>query len=260
MPSQTAPSLAQVAPRSRFPRVVTLTGAGISAAAGIPTFRGPDGRWALSPQLEEAMHGDRVPGNTAALWEVWGAVLAQAEQAGPTPAHWALAASGATVITQNVDALHTAARTESLFELHGSAARARCLNPGRVWRTTVSTRSPEANSVFGCGVADAIIDDHGLPHCPECGELVRPDVVLFEEDIPPQALHGSMRALERCDLFLAVGTSGVVAPASTFAAIASRAGAVCVCLTLDPPLARDPSFDFHLIGDAQEQLPRWLES
>jgi NAD-dependent deacetylase len=240
--------------------VVALTGAGVSAAAGIPTFRGPDGLWALSPQLEEAMHGDRVPGNTAALWQVWGAVLAQAERVGPTAAHRALAASGATVITQNVDALHTAAHTETIFELHGSAARARCVNAGRVWRTTVTTKPTSAQTVFGCGVAGAVIDDDGLPRCPDCGALVRPDVVLFDEPIPQRELHASVQALQRCDLFLAIGTSGVVAPASTFAAMASQAGALCINVTLDPPVAPDPSFDAYVIGDAQVQLPAWLES
>lgn len=253
-------SLADIAPRSRYPRVVVLTGAGISAAAGIPTFRGPDGLWALSPQLEDAMHGNRVPGNVAALWQVWGSVLAQAERAGPTAAHLALAAAGTTVITQNVDALHSAAGTASVFELHGSAARARCLNSARSWHTSVTTRDLSAADVIGCHVLGAEFDADGLPRCPDCGELMRPDVVLFEEALPPTVLKASLQALEKCDLFVAVGTSGVVAPAASFAALAARAGAFCVNVTLDPPSRRNPAFAVTVLGDAQQELPQWLES
>jgi NAD-dependent deacetylase len=255
-----AARLAEVAPRSRYPRVVVLTGAGISAAAGIPTFRGPDGRWTLSPQLEDAMHGDRVPGNIAALWQVWGSVLAQAERVGPTAAHRALAASGATVITQNVDSLHLAAGTRSVLELHGSAARARCLNSTRSWTAPVTSLGLDSADRIGCHVVGAVIGSDGLPRCPDCGELMRPDVVLFGESLPAEALRSSLQALEKCDLFVAIGTSGVVAPAASFAAIAARAGALCVNVALDPPTQSNPAFAATVLGDAQEELPRWLES
>src|SRR5690606_14104162 len=121
-------SLAEVAPRERFTRICALTGAGISVAAGLGTFRGPDGRWTLAPEVERAMHAHLLPGNVDALWEVWGGMWKTAAAAGPTPAHRALATVGASVITQNVDGLHQAAGSVDVVELHGSAGLARCLD------------------------------------------------------------------------------------------------------------------------------------
>src|SRR3954471_7958852 len=125
--------LAEVAPRGDYLRICALTGAGISVAAGLGTFRGPDGLWTLAPEVERAMHAHLLPDNLDALWAVWGGMRDIADRNGPTPAHKALAAAGAAVITQNVDGLHQAAGSSDVVELHGSAGRAACLDPFCGW-------------------------------------------------------------------------------------------------------------------------------
>src|SRR5665811_2556333 len=92
-------TLSQVAPRDRFGRVTVLTGAGLSAAAGLGTFRGADGRWTLAPELERAMHAEYVPDNIQQLWTVWGGLRQRARQAGPTVGHRVLAKLAPTIIT-----------------------------------------------------------------------------------------------------------------------------------------------------------------
>jgi NAD-dependent deacetylase len=160
-------------PGPRDKRIVFLTGAGLSARTGLGTFRGQDGLWALEPGTEEAMHADRLPGSLPALWSIWGNMASVALEHGPTPGHYAIARMGGTVITQNVDGLHQAANSSSVIELHGSALRARCLNRWCTWHGTVRV---------GEGPA---AEDHGVPgRCPLCGELTRPDVVLFDELLP----------------------------------------------------------------------------
>jgi NAD-dependent deacetylase len=237
-------TLAEVAPRERFERVCALTGAGISVAAGLGTFRGPDGLWTLSPEIERAMHAHLLPANVDALWSVWGGMWDVAAAAGPTPAHRALAAVGASVITQNVDGLHQAAGSVDVVELHGSAGRARCLDDDF------------------CGwIGPAHEAQQGdAPRCGRCTEPARPAVVLFGEMLAPEALAAARRLVSSCDLFLAVGTSGRVAPASWLAPTARAAGALCVNVDLHPDGPPDPAFHVRVVGDAQEVLTEWAAS
>ena len=165
-------TLVEVAPRDRFTRVCALTGAGISVAAGLQTFRGPDGLWRLSPEMERAMHAQLLPSNVDALWSVWGSMFHVAARSGPTAAHRALADAGASVITQNVDELHQRAGSHDVVEIHGSAGRARCLDEdfcGWIGPREEAERTDP-------------------PQCPQCGEPARPAVVLFGEMLDPEAL------------------------------------------------------------------------
>jgi NAD-dependent deacetylase len=258
---QAESGLAAIAPRSDYPRVVVLTGAGISAAAGLPTFRGPDGLWALDPDLERALDGSQVPENLPVMWRVWGSVYAAAVGAGPTPAHLALSSAGVTVITQNVDTLHTLAGSDPI-EMHGSAGIARCVAASCDWSSAVVLAgSPGAcPAPGGVAVVGAVAGADGLPHCPRCAGPVRQDVVLFGEAIPGTALRDAIDAVSSCDLFLAVGTSGVVAPASELAGMARAAGARCVNVVLDAEPQRATRFHAEVIGDAQDELPAWAAS
>jgi NAD-dependent SIR2 family protein deacetylase len=140
-----------------------------------------------------------------------------AARAGPTPAHRALAAAGASVVPQNIDGLHQLAGSADVVELHGSAGRARCLSGRCGWAGSAAParRGPR-------------------PRCPVCAEPARPDVVLFGEPLDPAALDAARRLAAGCDLFLAVGTSGRVAPASWLAPTARAAGAYCVNIDLHP--------------------------
>jgi NAD-dependent protein deacetylase/lipoamidase len=235
--------LAEIAPRGDHLRICALTGAGISVAAGLGTFRGPDGLWTVSPETERAMHAHLLPSNLDALWAVWGGMRDIADRAGPTPAHRALAAAGAAVITQNVDGLHQAAGSPDVVELHGSAGRADCLDPFCGW-SGPAARARESEP----------------PACPVCGGPARPAVVLFGEDLDRGALLAARGLAAHCDLFLAVGTSGRVAPAAWLAPAARAAGAFCVNVDLHPDGELDPAFHARVVGDAQDVLSQWVRS
>ena len=226
--------------------IVVLTGSGLSARTGLGTFRGPDGLWALEPETEAAMHADLLPASLPQLWRVWGRMARIAREHGPTPGHRAIARLGAPVITQNIDGLHQAADSEVVAELHGSALRAVCLGARCTWSAVLEPGDgPRA-------------EDHGVPGaCPLCGEPTRPDVVLFDEQLPQDALELSMRLAQRADLFVAVGTSGVVFPSAQLAPLAASHGATTVLIDIAPPLGSSTLFDHVIAEDAHEVLPDW---
>ena len=226
--------------------IIFLTGSGISARTGLGTFRGPDGLWALEPETEEAMHADLLPGSLPRLWSVWGRMASIALRHGPTPGHRAIARMGAQVITQNIDGLHQAAGSEVVAELHGSALHAVCLGRACAWRAPL---------VPGAGER---AEDHGVPSsCPRCGEPTRPDVVLFDEQLPPAELELGMRLAQRADLFVAVGTSGVVFPAAPLAPLAPAHRAPTLLVASAPPPGASALFDHVIAEDAHEVLPDW---
>ncbi|HEX7350934.1 SIR2 family NAD-dependent protein deacylase [Brachybacterium sp.] len=226
--------------------IVFLTGSGISARTGLGTFRGPDGLWALEPETEQAMHAELLPGSLPQLWQVWGRMARIACGHGPTPGHRAIARLGAPVVTQNIDGLHQAAGSEVVAELHGSALRAVCLGSRCSWTSPLTP---------GDGPRP---EDHGVPgSCPVCGEPTRPDVVLFDEQLPGEALDLATRLAQRADLFVVVGTSGVVFPSAQLAPLAASHGAETVLIDIAPPLGARTVFDHVLAEDAHEVLPDW---
>lgn len=229
-------------------RVVYLTGAGLSARAGLPTFRGEDGLWALHPDLEQAMHGESLPESLPDLWRTWPPLFSLAQRHGPTPGHRAIARMGGEVITQNIDGLHQAAGSEAVAELHGSAGRAVCLGEDCAWSAPLSPGEGERPQ------------DHGAPEaCPLCGSPTRPDVVLFDEVLPMQAVERAECLAKEADVFTVVGTSGVVFPAASLAPLARRHGAITVLIDINPddPLTLRSIFDHVIIADAHEVLPSW---
>lgn len=241
-------SSARFVPSPRHREIVFLTGSGLSARTGMGTFRGPQGLWALDPQIERSMHAEELPDSLPDLWRVWGRMARIGLDHGPTPGHRAIARMGAPVITQNVDGLHQAAGSEIVAELHGTALRAVCLEPDCGWSCeTEPGEGPRA-------------EDHGVPsQCPWCGAGTRPDVVLFDESLPASALELALRLAQRADLFVAVGTSGVVFPAAHLAPVAKECGATTVLIDIDPP--RDAyvrtAFDHVIAADAHDVLPEW---
>ena len=226
--------------------IAVLTGAGISAESGIPTFReAQTGLWArYNPQeLASPQALRRQPGLVWA-WYTWRRGLVQ--QAAPNPGHLALAemerlAPRFTLITQNVDGLHQRAGSRNVIELHGNIMRTVCA--AHRHEVTQWEPAPEGEA----------------PRCPQCGSVLRPDVVLFGENLPPEALLAAAEAAQTCDVMLVVGTSGVVYPAASLPGLAKDAGAFIVEVNPQPtPLS--PLADVVLRHPAGEALPRLVQA
>ncbi len=224
--------------------VVVMTGAGVSAESGIPTFRDAlEGLWSkYSPQeLATPQAFERDP-ELVSRWydERRMAVL----ECGPNAGHFALArledelrdrARALTLLTQNVDGLHVRAGSERVVELHGSLTTWRCTKTHESFRDL-----PEP------------FEDY--PPRSQAGGYLRPGVVWFGEALPEDAVRDAAEALADCDLYLAIGTSGVVYPAAGFVHDARRNGATTVEINLeDTPLTRD--FDLTLRGKSGDVLP-----
>jgi NAD-dependent deacetylase len=196
-------------------RLAVLTGAGLSAAAGLPTFRDAGGLWEGRSPTDLASP-EAFARDPALVWRWYAERLGACLAARPTRAHRDLVALAravpTTIVTQNVDALHTAAGSERVVELHGSIRRARC---GACGHRVDLTERPE-----------------GVPSCPACARLLRPDVVWFGEALDPEDLARADDAFAAATIALVIGTSGVVWPAAGLAHRAERSGARVV--VVDP--------------------------
>ncbi len=224
-------------------KVVVLTGAGISAESGIPTFReAQTGLWAqYDPQ--ELATPQAFRRNPRLVWEWYAWRRALVGQAAPNAGHSALAelerrVPHFTLITQNVDGLHQRAGSGNVIELHGNIARVKCAAEDRVIEQWAETATPP-------------------PRCPQCGALLRPDVVWFGEMLPAAALERAFQVSGAADLFLTVGTSGIVQPAASLPLEAVEAGALVVEINPQPtPLSR--WIDYSLRGSSGSILPQLL--
>jgi NAD-dependent deacetylase len=221
-------------------RLTVLTGAGVSAASGVPTFRGASGLW-RQHRAEDLATPNAFARDPGFVWEWYDWRRALISQCAPNRAHEVLAAwshrhSEFALVTQNVDGLHERAGTLNLTRLHGSIWSLRC------WS--------------GCGASpwtDRRVPLSPLPpRCPACGGLARPDVVWFGELLDPADLARADHAC-RCDVFVVVGTSAVVYPAAGLADVARSRGALVIEINVEPttPAARDLS----LQGPAETVLP-----
>jgi NAD-dependent deacetylase len=228
---------------ARARRVTVLSGAGVSAESGVPTFRGPGGLWE-NHRPEDLATPQAFRRDPALVWRWyhWRRGLIAACQ--PNPAHLALAQFEARapefcLITQNVDGLHRLAGSQRVLEIHGSLWRVRCLD---------------------CGAAaeERRLDLPAPPLCPECGGLFRPDVVWFGESLDDALLDQAWRAAAESQVMLVVGTSAVVQPAASLAQVARRAGAYVIEVNLDPT-PNTGQVDISLLGRAGEILPPLLQ-
>ena len=195
-------------------RITVMTGAGISAASGVPTFRGPGGLW-RSFRPEELATLEAFARDPRLVWEWYDWRRGLIAKCSPNAAHDVLARwsqrPGFTLITQNVDGLHEQSGSTSVIRFHGSIWRLRCWDEcGR----------PEWE--------DRTVPIDPLPaRCPDCGGLARPAVVWFGEPIDPHVLHSCDTAVA-CDVFLSIGTSSIVYPAAGLVHAARRRGAFTV--------------------------------
>jgi NAD-dependent deacetylase len=225
-------------------RLCILTGSGISAESGIPTFReAQTGLWAQYDPLELATPS-AFQKNPGLVWEwyAWRRGLVTAAE--PNPGHLALVTferkiPDFTLITQNVDGLHQRAGHRQVIELHGNILRTRCSIDGQV-------------------VDEWPVKGDNPPHCPHCGGLLRPDVVWFGETLPPQALQQAIQAAEVCQVFISIGTSAVVEPAASLPFIALRSGADVV--EVNPQPTQLTAYAAYVLsGPAGEVLPDLIQ-
>ncbi len=232
-----------------YNHIVVLTGAGISVASGLKAFRGPGGIW---EEVDVDRYGTKeaLKNEPLGMWKLWGALRPLSNQAEPNPAHISLAQFEATVkddrsftlITQNIDGLHSRAGSKNLIEIHGNIHISKCSNE------TCDFKAFEDPEHYV----------ETVPLCPICKKVLRPDIVLFNEMLPEVALERTQHALSRGDLFIAIGTSGSVYPAANFVAIAKQRGAKTVLVNLESMVPANPYFDVELLGPAEEILPQLL--
>jgi NAD-dependent deacetylase len=225
-----------------YRNIVVLTGAGISHSSGLPTYRGAGGLWS-DPELAALTDVRALTERRAEACDMFWRFHGSIAKVEPTPAHRALAAFEARlppaarflIVTQNVDGLHQRAGSRNVCEYHGSLASWRC----DVCRTV---RQPDA----------------GAPPPSCCDQRMRPDAVLFGELIPVSAERTAKHALRDCDLFVAIGTSGTVAPASSFVRWAELNGARRVLLNLEVGGGMRELYGEVEAGPADELVPRWF--
>jgi NAD-dependent deacetylase len=227
------------------PSIVILTGAGISAESGVPTFRDKGGIWS-TVRLEDVATADAFARNPEKVQAFYNMRRAKHRDSAvqPNAAHFALArlekawTGKFLLVTQNVDSLHERAGSQRLLHMHGEMARARCLACGETARWI-----------------DDITLDSTCPHCHAVGRL-RPDVVWFGE--MPMHMDKISAALRACDLFISIGTSGNVYPAAGFVA-AARGHAETVELNLEPSAGSD-LFHHAQHGHATLLVPRYVDA
>ena len=231
--------------------VVALSGAGLSVESGIPPYRGPGGLWtkfgqppmlsyqefAQDPKAwwESRLQGEVDPGNP--IYQMKLAV----DRAAPNQGHLALVEleqKGVLkcTVTQNVDNLHREAGSQALLELHGNRTWLRCTGCGGRWPR------------------EGFAINELPPTCPQCGEVVKMDTVMFGEPIPPSVLQACRDQAEQCDCMLLVGTSGTVNPAARLPLLAKEAGAALIEINPEAT-GLTPYCDLALTGPSGEILP-----
>lgn len=227
----------------RYSKVVFLTGAGISVASGLRPYRGDGGVWE-SEDVERVGTRAAMERDPALVWKTFVHLATAAKSALPNAAHLAITdfqkrageENWVCVLTQNVDGLHKKAGTKSVLEMHGSLAKMRCT---------------------GCELKPVVLEQvpQEAPSCGECGALMRYDVVLFDEPLKSKTGMGMWVAMEDCELFIAVGTSGLVSPAADLVDQANELGARTILVNLEHD---DPRFQERYMGRAEELLPQLL--
>jgi len=230
-------------------RVVVLTGSGISAESGIPTFReAQSGLWSrYDPQ--ELATPQAFKRNPKLVWEWYAWRREMVSTARPNPGHAALAelesilllrSKRFTLITQNVDGLHQRAGSRNVVEIHGNLMRTKCAQEGRVitsWQDTGD--SP--------------------PHCPNCGGFLRPDVVWFGENLSTQTQSDAQEAAQDCDAFFSIGTSSLIEPAASLPYIAQNNNAIVIEINPNrTPLTASADVVFPYL--AGEFLPNFVRT
>jgi NAD-dependent deacetylase len=203
-------------PLRKAKSVTVLTGAGISAESGIPTFRGQDGLW-KNYRVEDLATPQAYAKNPLLVWEWYKMRFETVMKAEPNAAHHALVKLSEqktlTLVTQNVDGLHERAGSQDVLELHGNITKSRCERCGSLELLQVDFEIP--------------------PMCLRCGSRMRPNVVWFGEILPQTIFQKAFESFATCDVALIIGTSGIVEPAASLARLAKQQGGYVIEINPD---------------------------
>lgn len=220
--------------------ITVLTGAGISAESGVPTFRGSDGLW-RNYRSENLATPEAFWNNPRLVWEWYDWRRSAVKDARPNPGHFALAElenqkKRFTLITQNIDGLHQMAGSRNIIEMHGNLWQVKCTKCGDI---TQNHQVPLTEIP---------------PRCALCGEIGRPNVVWFGELIPMETIDKTLKAIEDCEVMLIIGTSGVVEPAASMGLVAKQTGKTVMEINIEYT-PNSNLFDFTILGRSGEILP-----
>jgi len=224
-------------------KVAVLTGAGISAESGVPTFRGEEGLWKKF-RPEELANFNAFIKNPKLVWEWYQYRRKLISEVEPNPGHHALVTmekfySDFTLITQNVDNLHQRTGSQNICELHGNILRNKCVDCNK-YITNIE-----------------ITEKNTVPRC-ECGGLIRPDVVWYGEMLPLNILEKAFKAAEQCELFFSIGTSAVVQPAASLPLHAKEVGAYVVEINYEATVISN-FVNESILGKSGEILPQLVD-
>lgn len=225
-------------------RVMALTGAGVSAESGVPTFRGEEGLW-KNFRAEELATPEAFHSSPALVWEWYDWRRSLIAPLKPNKGHEALASmekifDDFTLVTQNVDGLHRVAGSKNPVEMHGNIWYTRCTKE----RTVTENRETPLAEI--------------PPKCKECGAMLRPHIVWFGESLDTAVLARALGAAEKAEVIFIVGTSGVVQPAASLAGMAKRNGATVIEINLErTPISTEA--DVTLLGPSGEILPQIID-
>ena len=229
-------------------KIVALTGAGISKASGIPTFRGKDGLW-NKYRAEDLANPEAFRRNPKVVWNWYKARMRILLSAQPNAAHLALAKLEKEhllvgLITQNVDGLHKIAGNKNVIEVHGNIRYARCDNCDYKQRWDTKELADENSELL---------------RCPTCHSLLRPDVVWFGEPLDSDKWQKAVELTKQCDMLLVIGTSAVVYPVASLPLLAKQNGAKVIEFNItSTPITR--TCDRSYFGPAEETLPKFVNS
>ncbi len=226
-----------------YRNIVILTGAGISAESGLATFRSADGLW-NNHRVEDVATIEAFERNPDYVHDFYNQMRPELMVAKPNPAHLAITklqnnyCSKINIITQNIDTLHEKANNQNVWHIHGQINQIVCLNCGHVYETWSDVSSEDK--------------------CPQCqiAGMLKPNIVFFGENL--LYMDKVDELLPKCDLFISVGTSGVVYPAAGFVQIAKFSGADTVELNMEQT-SNNYLFDRHILGPAGSTLPQLVD-
>lgn len=228
----------------KYKSIVVLTGAGISAESGLATFRSSNGLW-NNHRVEDVATIEAFQRNPEFVHDFYNQMKPELLAAKPNPAHLALTKlqdnypAPVSIITQNVDTLHEKAKSRNIYHIHGQINQAVCLNCGHI----LETWNDVTTETF----------------CPQCSVagMMKPNIVFFGENL--LYMDKVERLLASCDLFISVGTSGVVFPAAAFVQMAKLYGAETYEFNLEKT-SNNFYFDHHIFGKAGDTLPPFVDA